>query len=147
MTFVPQAESPPRHVTLSMHMCIIVQSLSEVCTDFSFNDYFIICGAFWTFSTERAKVARAEHVVGEQLQRLTGPLEMVRLYAWEVHDSHDTLDGLKPGSQYDATLMQRDAGRGIGSISNPASRCVSVASYCEPGQAACHTWTSNRCIN
>ena len=33
--------------------------------------------------------------------------------------------------------MQRDAGRGvnytgIGSISNPASCCVSVASYCEP---------------
>ena len=43
---------------------------------------------------------------------------------------------LRPGSQYDATLMQHDAGRGVnyagmGSISNPASRCV--ASYCEPG--------------
>ena len=44
---------------------------------------------------------------------------------------------LKAGSQYDATLTRRDAGRGvnyagIGSISNPASRCVSVVSYCEP---------------
>ena len=34
-------------------------------------------------------------------------------------------------------MTQHDAGRGvnyagIGSISNPASRCVSVASYCEP---------------
>ena len=44
---------------------------------------------------------------------------------------------LKAGSQYDATLTQHNTGRGvnyagIGSISNPASRCVSIASYCEP---------------
>ena len=38
---------------------------------------------------------------------------------------------IKAGSQYDATLTQRDAGcginyAGIGSISNPASRCVAL---------------------
>ena len=42
-----------------------------------------------------------------------------------------TPSSLKPGSQYDATLTQHDAGRGvnyagIGSISNPASRCVAL---------------------
>ena len=37
----------------------------------------------------------------------------------------------RPGSQYDTMLTQRDAGRGvnnagIGSISNPASRCITL---------------------
>ena len=41
------------------------------------------------------------------------------------------LSWVKAGSQYDATLMQCDVGRGvnyagIGSISNPASRCVAL---------------------
>ena len=53
--------------------------------------------------------------------------------------SYTSQETVRPGSRYDAMLMQHDTGRGvnsaagIGSISIPTLRCVSVASYCKPG--------------
>ena len=63
--------------------------------------------------------------------------QRLRLDERFIHKCCQT-EGLKPGLQCDVTLTQHNAGcsinyAGIGSISNPVSRCVSVASYCEPG--------------